>query len=41
MRDGLLAEHTWLGMAAGHRARVARFTGPHLQRARRGEAHPV
>lgn len=41
MRDGLLAEHTWLGMAAAHRARVERFTGPHLQRARRGEAHPV
>ncbi|QEN17194.1 3-methyladenine DNA glycosylase [Mycolicibacterium sp. ELW1] len=28
-------------MAAAHRARVERFTGPHLQRARRGEAHPV
>jgi len=41
VRDGLLAEDAWRGRAAAHRARVETFTGPHLERARRGVAHPV
>jgi hypothetical protein len=32
---------TWRARAAAHRKRVARWTGPHRDRRRRGEAHPV
>jgi hypothetical protein len=41
VNDGAVAEATWLARAEAHRARVETFTGPHLERARRGEAHPV
>ncbi|GAA2784883.1 3-methyladenine DNA glycosylase [Mycolicibacterium pallens] len=41
MPDGVLAEDEWLARAHAHRTRVETFTGPHGERARRGEAHPV
>jgi hypothetical protein len=31
----------WRARAAAHRERVGRWTGPHRERRRRGEAHPV
>ncbi|WP_141276461.1 3-methyladenine DNA glycosylase [Pseudonocardia hydrocarbonoxydans] len=34
-------EPTWRALAAAHRARVSAWTGPHRERRRRGEAHPV
>jgi hypothetical protein len=37
----VLAEDAWRARAAAHRARVERWTGPHRERRRRGEAHPV
>ncbi len=37
----VLAESEWRARAAAHRERVAMITGPHRERARRGEAHPV
>ncbi|MBW0096661.1 3-methyladenine DNA glycosylase [Pseudonocardia sp. KRD-184] len=37
----VLDERTWRGLAAAHRARVGTWTGPHRERRRRGEAHPV
>jgi hypothetical protein len=37
----VLDEATWRARAAAHRARVARWTEPHRERRRRGEAHPV
>ncbi|MGE3284807.1 MAG: 3-methyladenine DNA glycosylase [Pseudonocardia sp.] len=37
----LLDEPTWRAREAAHRARVARWTQPHRERRRRGEAHPV
>jgi hypothetical protein len=36
-----LAEPAWRARAAAHRARVERWTGPHRERRRRGEPHPV
>jgi hypothetical protein len=36
-----LAEPRWRARAAAHRARVQRWTAPHRDRRRRGEAHPV
>jgi hypothetical protein len=36
-----LAEPRWRARAAAHRARVQRWTTPHRDRRRRGEAHPV
>ncbi|AKK28094.1 hypothetical protein [Mycobacterium sp. EPa45] len=41
MRDGVRAQEVWLGRAQAHRARVDAFIGPHRDRARRGDAHPV
>jgi len=37
----VLDEPTWRARAAAHRARVGRWTDPHRERRRRGEAHPV
>jgi hypothetical protein len=37
----VMAQASWQLAAAGHRQRVRRLTGPHRQRAARGEAHPV
>jgi len=37
----VLAEVNWRRVAEEHRARVRRITGPHRERAARGEAHPV
>jgi hypothetical protein len=37
----VLDEPTWRARAAAHRARVERWTGPHRDRRRRGEPHPV
>jgi hypothetical protein len=37
----VLAERAWLGTRAAHEARVDGWTAGHLDRARRGEAHPV
>lgn len=37
----VLAEDEWRSRAAAHRARMRRFTAPHRERRRRGEAHPV
>jgi hypothetical protein len=37
----VLVEDVWRARAAAHRARVERWTGPHRERRRRGEAHPV
>jgi len=36
-----LPELEWRARAAAHRRRVRRFTGPHRERKRRGDAHPV
>ncbi|MFC5996500.1 3-methyladenine DNA glycosylase [Pseudonocardia hispaniensis] len=36
-----LDEPEWRSRAAAHRCRVARWTVPHRERRRRGEAHPV
>ena len=36
-----LDEAAWRARAAAHRARVERWTGPHRERRRRREAHPV
>jgi len=36
-----LPELEWRARAAAHRERVRRFTGPHRERKRRGDAHPV
>ncbi len=36
-----LAEPAWRALAAAHRARMQRWTGPHRERRRRGEPHPV
>jgi len=36
-----LDAQTWRARAAAHRARMRRWTGPHRERRRRGEAHPV
>jgi len=36
-----LPELEWRARAAAHRNRVRRFTGPHRERKRRGDAHPV
>lgn len=36
-----LAEHEWRPREAAHAARVDAFTAGHLERRRRGEAHPV
>ncbi len=37
----ILAEADWTARAAEHRSRVEAFTGPHEQRTRHGDAHPV
>ena len=37
----VLIESQWRARAADHRERVAAITGPHRERARRGESHPV
>ncbi len=37
----VLDEPQWRARAAAHRSRVLRWTGPHRERRRRGEAHPV
>lgn len=37
----MLDEVEWRGLADAHRERVRRWTGPHLERRLRGEAHPV
>ena len=37
----VLAEAEWRERGAAYRQRVRRFTGPHRERKRRGEAHPV
>lgn len=37
----LLAEDEWQARAAAHRADVDRWVGPHQERRRRGEVHPV
>ncbi len=37
----VLAEAEWRSRAAAHRARVGRWTGPHLERRRAGQPHPV
>ena len=37
----VLTESQWRARAADHRERVAAITGPHRERARRGESHPV
>ena len=34
-------ERRWRAEAAAHRERMAAWTGPHRERRRRGEAHPV
>ncbi|WBP97063.1 3-methyladenine DNA glycosylase [Mycolicibacterium neoaurum] len=36
-----LAQDVWTAREAAHRRRVETFVAPHLQRARRGEPHPV
>jgi hypothetical protein len=36
-----MSEAEWRGRAAAHRDRVRRWTGPHRERSRRGEPHPV
>ncbi|MCV7343471.1 3-methyladenine DNA glycosylase [Mycolicibacterium rhodesiae] len=36
-----LREAEWTARAASYRRRIDSFTAPHLERARRGEAHPV
>jgi hypothetical protein len=36
-----LAEPAWRALAAAHRAQMQRWTGPHRERRRRGEPHPV
>ena len=37
----VLAGAQWRARAADHRERVVAITGPHRERARRGESHPV
>ena len=37
----VLAEAEWRERGAAYRQRVRRFTGPHRERKRRGDAHPV
>jgi len=37
----VLEEAEWRARAAAHAARVSRWTGPHRERRRRGEPHPV
>jgi hypothetical protein len=37
----VLEEPVWRARAARHRARVGLWTGPHRERRRRGESHPV
>ncbi len=37
----VLAESAWTARELAHSERVERFVGPHLERAGRGEAHPV
>ena len=37
----MLAEPTWRARAAAHEARVEPWIGPHLERRRRGDSHPV
>jgi len=37
----VLEEEEWLHAATAHRDRIRRWTGPHLERRRLGEAHPV
>jgi hypothetical protein len=39
--DVVLEESTWRARQAAHHERVEAWIGPHLQRARRGEKHPV
>jgi hypothetical protein len=39
--DTVLGEAVWIHREREHRDRVDRFLGPHLRRARAGEAHPV
>ncbi|MQA16595.1 MAG: 3-methyladenine DNA glycosylase [Pseudonocardiaceae bacterium] len=40
-RGTVLTEPAWWARAAAHRERVGAITGPHRQRVRRGESHPV
>lgn len=37
----VLPEPVWRARAAAHRERIGAITGPHRERARRGEGHPV
>ena len=37
----LLTDDEWTASAAAHAVRIDRWVGPHLERRRRGEAHPV
>jgi len=37
----ILAAEEWAARAAGHEARIDRWTTPHRERRRRGETHPV
>lgn len=41
MTDQVLPEATWHASRAAHEQRVDAWTGPHLDRRRRGEKHPV
>jgi hypothetical protein len=41
MRARILDEPTWRAHQREHRMRVSRWTGPHRERARRRESHPV
>ena len=37
----VLSREEWLARTAAHEARIDRWTGPHRERRRRGETHPV
>jgi hypothetical protein len=41
LSSAVLPQEDWAGLAAAHEARIARWTEPHRERRRRGEAHPV
>jgi hypothetical protein len=40
-RPSVLAAGEWVARAAAHEARIDRWTAPHRERRRRGQAHPV
>jgi hypothetical protein len=41
LSSSVLAAERWTALTAAHEARIDRWTGPHRERRRRGEAHPV